>query len=169
MRDDRHRWAPSGGGWPRFESEGLMILAPAAPTRQTLISGARVLAQFPDAVGWPDIASGNAYALSLRRDRVLLVNGPERPDGWDDDSGQAVSDVTDAYTVFDLTGPNALDLLKHGTEIGLHPPSRSVARMLFGVGVILYRHRTGDRFRLHVPRAQSQTAWQILTEQAGRT
>ncbi|MYM54947.1 hypothetical protein [Thalassovita mangrovi] len=167
MRDDRHRWTPYDGAWSPYEVGGIAI-TPVTPERQILISAPAVLSRHPGAIGWPDIATGDSYAISLRRDRVLLVNGPDMAEGWDDEIGQAVSDVTDAYSVFDLTGPKALELLKHGTEIGLQQPSRSAARMLFGLGVFLYRHGAEDRFRLHVLRAQGQTAWQMLTGQAGR-
>ncbi|WP_373051404.1 hypothetical protein [Thalassovita aquimarina] len=167
MRDDRHRWAAHDGRWPRFDAQGIS-LATTEPERQTLISGPSILSHYPGAIEWPDIATDDSYSLCLRRDRILRVNGLEMPDGWNQEREQAVSDASDAYTVFDLSGPKALDLLKHGAELSLQKPSRSVARNLFGFGVFLYRYGAEDGYRLHVPRAQAHPAWQTLTRQAVR-
>ena len=135
---------------------GPARLTPVHLTRQTLVSGPNVLTQTDlPLVDWPGAAPSGPYAVTLRRDRLLLVNAPETPDGWNDTTQQATSDVTDAYTVFDLTG-DALPLLGRGAEIFPDIPSRSVARLLFGLDVFLYHLDDGTTYRLHVPRAHAE-------------
>lgn len=170
MRDDKNRWdAPRAMG-ARITAEGLSI-TPLSLSRQTLISGTGVLGQIGGEYGapvrWPDIASGTPYALSLRRDRVLLVEGPQMADGWHADRGQAISDATGAYLVFELSGPRAMDLLKHGTEISLASPSASVARPLFGIGTLLYRHGKPETFRVHVARGHGEALWKAFETSLG--
>lgn len=71
--------------------------------RQTIVSGTSVLHHFDDtlgpAIGWPEIADGPSYAIALRRDRVLPVNGPGLADGWDDEAEHAISDMSGGYAV----------------------------------------------------------------------
>ncbi len=158
MRDDSRKWdAPPDYARP-LEGAGLAVTR-VWPARQVLISASDVLARIA-ATGWPDIAAGDAYGLCLRRDRVLEVDGPARADGWD--GTQAVTDVTDAYAVFHIEGPQALALCRRGTELSLAQPSRSVARTMFGLSTFLYRWEHGDCYRLHVPRAHAQALWQRL-------
>ncbi len=165
MRDDSKRWdAPRAMG-AAITAEGLAI-TPLSLPRQTLISGAQVLrqlgGQYGAPSGWPDIASGTPYALALRRDRVLLVDGPQMADGWDAATGWAISDMSGAYMVFELTGPRAMGLLRRGTEISLARPSASVARPLFGLGTLLYRHGDGETFRIHVARGHGEALWKAF-------
>lgn len=156
MRDDSARWDT-----PRDPAAavdlGIAGLTPVQPIRQTLVSGPGILSKTDlPLVEWPGAAPEGAYALSLRRDRVLLVDGPELMEGWDEEKARAVSDASDAYAVFDLSGPGAFDILRRGAELRLDIPSRSVARMLFGLGVFLYRLEDRATFRLHVARAQAE-------------
>ena len=162
MRDDRHKWEFLGNAsLPLAVNNVTIALAPLK--RQTLVSGTRVLQQFSDTVGWPDVAPGDDYALAIRRDRVLLIDHANvSQDGWHADLAQAVSDATDAYRVYDISGPNAFELLKRGGEMSWTVPSRSVARLLFGMGVFLYPHNDAQTFRLHVGRAQGQAMLQSL-------
>ncbi|MEQ8898189.1 MAG: hypothetical protein RID23_13965 [Roseovarius sp.] len=155
MRDDTALWdVPRDPTHPI--ALGPATLTPVQLTRQTLVSGPNVLHQTDlPLVEWPGAAPSGPYALALRRDRVLQVNAPETPDGWNDTTQQATSDVTDAYTVFDLTG-DALPLLGRGAEITPDIPSRSTARLLFGLGVFLYRLEDATTYRLHVPRAHAE-------------
>ncbi|MDB9707250.1 hypothetical protein OAA76_01520 [Planktotalea frisia] len=161
MRDDRNKWDELRGVDDIIDTNGAMVSTVSCP-RQTLISGVNVLQQTGPVIGWPDIATSRTYSLSVRRDRVLIVGGDFREDGWHQDLGQAVSDASGAYTVLEISGPNAFELLKRGTELSLKIPSRSVARLAFGVGVFLYRHTNETTFRLHVASAQCQTMWQSL-------
>lgn len=150
MRDDSQRWAPAE--MPSDPITGVGVQINVLPwARHVLMSGANVLqhCKMPLA-SWPDVIDGETYGLTLRRDRVIIVNGPLVADGWDADTGQAVSDMSDGYRVIEITGERAFDLLKRGTELDLNAPSRSVARMLFGIEALIYRHGNPDRFRLHV-------------------
>jgi len=156
MRDDSGKWdAPLPSGYAH-DANG-MTLAAVTLARQVLISGPDVLTQTKQPIaGWPDIVTADSYALSVRRDRVLLVNGPTVSEGWHDDIGQAVSDASDAYAVFDVSGERSLEVLKRGAELNLDVPSRSVARLLFGLGVFLYRYETENSFRIHVASAHAE-------------
>jgi hypothetical protein len=142
-------------------------VAMAQPQRQTLMSGAfdalLAISGQEAATGWPEPAVGACYAVRLRRDRILVVNGPELRDGWHAAAGVAVSDVSGGLAVLDVTGPNALDLLRRGTEISPDVPSRSVSRLLFGLDVHAYRHGAGaGTIRLHVEAPFVEALWSRL-------
>lgn len=156
MRDDRHKWTPAGADALPLEIRGCRVSS-VLPMRQTLMSGPGVLRTFKGALaGWPDIVSQDSYALRLRRDRLLVVNGPQAREGWDAAAHQAVSDVSDGYTVFELSGPSALHLLQHGAELSLEVPSDSVVRQIFGLSAMLYRYDAPDQFRLHISRGNAE-------------
>ena len=156
MRDDRDLWSAPRGLQAPLALPGADLSA-VTLTRQTMISGASLSTSKAPRIGWPEIVQTDNYRLSLRRDRIVDVNGVEKPDGWDDASGQATSDVTHGCSVFQLTGPDAFGILKRGTEISLSQPSASVARKLFGLDVWLYRFGSKDGFRLHVAHAFGET------------
>ena len=164
MRDDRHRWAPPRDRTAQVTAPGLTI-TPARVDRLTLLSGPTVRQQTKlPLVEWPGVAPKDSYALSLRRDRVLEVNGPEHLDGWDGARGQAVSNVTDGYAQVEITGANALSLLNRGADIDLSTPSRSVARLFFGFAVFLYRRAQEDTYRIHVSSAHEDAMWCALED-----
>ena len=166
MRDDSQRWPAPRQSDAHVLIEGVDIRVDNV-SRQMLVSGPNVLAQMDcPLIGWPDIAPAGAYAVCLRRDRVLIVNGAEMVEGWDDAAQQAVSDMTDGYAVLAIHGPRAMDVLYRGTELRLDHPSRSAARMLFGFAVFLYRKDGPDTFRVHVPAAQSDALFARLESAA---
>ncbi|MEB8385637.1 hypothetical protein OO012_00230 [Rhodobacteraceae bacterium KMM 6894] len=156
MRDDSNKWdIPQPTNYEYTENGITLASVPLA--RQTLISGPNILTQTePPIAAWPDIVTSDCYALPIRRDRVLLVNGPPLSQGWHDETRQAVSDASDAYAVFDINGERSLEVLKRGAELSLNVPSRSVARILFGLGVFLYRYDNESRFRIHVASGQTE-------------
>lgn len=160
MRDDSARWdAPSGLD---YASEDLSITEVALPS-QIWVSGRNVLRIYKDElVSWPGIVESETYALALRRDRILLVGATLPVSGFDPQSGQAISDVSDAYTVIDISGKTAFDRLRHGAELNLDKPSASVMRRAFGAEVMLYRVDTDRKFRLHVPRTLIQSVFHQL-------
>ncbi|MCK0151388.1 hypothetical protein MWU54_15205 [Marivita sp. S6314] len=167
MRDDRNKWAASGTLGDGFEI-GDVVVSRVRVSRQLLVSGPRVRTQIDvPTVGWPEICEATTYALSLRRDRVLVVNGDPVEDGWDDATSQARSDASDLYSVFDLSGRDAFNVVKRGTEISMESPSRSVLRRFFGLQVMLYRVQAEDRFRLHVARASEDALLGYLESAAG--
>lgn len=153
MRDDSQRWDPVETLTAPLDF-GAARLSRVTGLRQTLISG-RHVAQ-ADTVGWPAPASGTPYRIALRRDRVVEVGGPAGHDGWDSASGEARSDISDGWTILELDGAGALELLKRGTELSLAEPSASTVRKLWGLDCWLYRIETEDRYRLHIARALDQ-------------
>lgn len=157
MRDDTKKWDAPLALTTLEMSDGLTI-RPVKLARQTLLSGVDVLGRTQHPISaWPGVVTAQTYALSLRRDRVLLVNGPALADGWHEDTAQAVSDVSDCYYVFDIRGDRAFSVLKRGAELRLDVPTKSVARLLFGLGVFLYRFDATDTFRVHVSHGQAET------------
>ena len=158
MRDDSQKWDAPFSSDEVLQVPGLSI-ATLRLDRLTSVNGTRALAgsDLP-IIGWPDIAPGGAYAVALRRDRILEVNGPPRPDGWDAAQQLGFSDMTDGYHAFSVTGSAAMEFLRAGAELSLDLPSNSAARLLFGLPAILYR--TGeDAFALIVTRPQAVAAW----------
>lgn len=155
MRNDTHRWSPPA---PLSRTADDVALTEITGLTQHIVSGTDVLAHFADKlIGWPDVIAPDSYALSMRRDRVLLVGQANLPIGFAPDTGFAVTDMSDAYTVIDLTGPDAFALLRMGAEIRLDQPSRSVVRQLFGCDVLLCCLADAPGFRLHLPRAHAQS------------
>lgn len=161
MRDDSHKWDLPFSDDQQLSGDDVNI-STLAFERLCLVSGTRVRSQTPlPLVGWPEPVGLASYAISLRRDRVLEVNGPLREDGWDDAQGLAVSTVTDAYHAFLIEGPKAFDLLKSGAELSLAEPSLSAARVMFGLPAILFR--LGEhRFVLIFTRAFADAGWLAL-------
>lgn len=70
--------------------------------------------------------------------------------------------MTDGVQVFDLQGPFALSALQRGAELSVDTASASVARLLFGMNVFLYRHDQHDRFRIHITRGLGEALYQNL-------
>lgn len=166
MRDDSARWDEIGDS--DFIANGVAI-RPVTLQRQTMISGPGILRQIDvPIVRWPDPIERESYALSLRTDRVLIVNGPDTAEGWYEATSQAVSDITDAFAVFDISGERALDLLLRGGELRPDIPSQSVARLLFGLGVFLYGHGPSGEFRVHVASGHSAALIKALMAAAAR-
>ena len=166
MRDDSKRWPVPRDPADVIEAPGLRIKK-LHVERLTLLSGPRALHQTKLPLAeWPDVVTTDSLAIILRRDRVMEVNGPVRTDGWDTKAALAISDVTDGYTQVELTGKNALSLLRRGTELNPKIPSRSTARLCFGLGVSLYQFRSDSTFRVHVASAQDEALWHALSDAA---
>lgn len=160
MRDDTARWDPPG---PLSYTSEVLTIAEVVVSAQYWVSGTDVLARFRDQlICWPDIATGGSYALSLRRDRVLLVGETDLTPGFTANTGLAVTDVSDAYQVIDLSGPQALERLRHGVELSLAQPSASVTRRAFGAEVMIYRFGDADRYRIHAARGVMQSVFRQL-------
>lgn len=156
MRDDSRKWTPPESVPAPLDLGGATLWVAILP-RQTLISGTATRQNSPlPVIGWPDVATGEAYRITLRRDRVVEIGGDARPEGWDAERAEATSDITDGWSVLDLSGPRAFDILKRGTEISLSEPSASVVRKLWGLDTWLYRHEADNKFRLHIARAMEE-------------
>lgn len=169
MRDDGRNWDALPKAFPDLAAQGVEIRQ-VRMDRQTLISGPGVLKQMEASWGkprgWPEVVDTERYVLALRRDRVLLANGPGFSDGWDPQNNQAVSDVSDAYRVFEIEGTGALAFLRRGGDVSLKKPSASVARPMFGCPTVLYRVRNEVSFRLHVPLSNASAAWRWFEQVA---
>lgn len=161
MRNDTTNWDAPHARDAAITAPGITIQQ-VQLKRQTTVSGVDVLHYFCPATGWPDVARGPSYAVALRRDRVLLLDGPPLTDGWNDKTGHAVSDMTGGYAVIDLSGEAVHDVLKRGADINPNIRSGSAARLFAGIGVILYHFDAPMRLRLHVSAAQRDTLWQTL-------
>lgn len=160
MRDDSHRWDA-----PRTHAAKGLITRQVDVGGQHLVSGPKVQKQYADVlIGWPDVPRAERYALSLRRDRVLLVGGCDLADGFDAAANVAVTDISDGFDVIDLIGPGAIACLQRGAELRTDQTSRSVARLVFGIGVYLYAAPGGDGLRVHTPRAMTTAFMQHVAE-----
>ncbi|MDO6731878.1 hypothetical protein Q4577_17735 [Marinovum sp. 2_MG-2023] len=170
MRDDRNRWPPlQGDGRAPLFGQGVQAQV-IKLQQQTVISGA-----FNDCLSacgldtaagsGPDIATGDTYAVRQRRDRIVVVNGPALTDGWNDKHNVAVSDMTAAYCVISLLGPNAERVIATGTEFDSNLPSPSVSRLWHGFGILLYQHEKPNNYRIHIRSAHLESLWEMLARQ----
>lgn len=170
MRDDRQKW-PLAPGTERPDLVQKNIALRIVPNlRQTVISGdisdCLEISNCKAAVGGgPEIAQGGTYCLRQRRDCVLVVNGPELSDGWHSDLNVAVSDMTAAYSVVELVGLGAEQLIATGTEFAGNRPSASTSRLWHGFGILLYRYGQDDQYRMHVRSPLLDAAWDMLERQ----
>jgi len=157
MRDDADKWDVATHDNKVLVTENISVTQ-VQPDRQTMISGVSVLNQTPlTLVEWPGKIAKEQYALVLRRDRILEVNGPVREYGWNASMSCAISNMNDGYSVLNFSGPFALPLLTRGGFINTGDQSRSVARTLFGMPVLLYQHKMTDQFSLHIGAAHLQS------------
>lgn len=170
MRDDRSKWpAVQSETVPDVEHSGISVRQ-IALLRQTVVSGAfedcMALSGMNTSVGGgSDIAVGESYVLRQRRDRILVVNGPAVLDGWNDKHNVAVSDMTAAYAVIELSGGKAEQLIATGTEFDTQLVSPSVSRLWHGFGILLYRYGDGDTYRMHVRSAFLTSVLEMIDRQ----
>jgi len=82
----------------------------------------------------------------------------------------SVTDVSDAWCVIGLNGPDARDLLAKGCGLDLHPrvfKPGNVARTLLAQATIILHQTADDAYDIHVRRSYADYLWQWL-EDAGR-
>lgn len=161
MRDDRLKWTAQPAEFAPISCDGVTVSV-CDVGAQHLISGPRVEA----GAGWPDMVAGAIYNLTVRRDMVLAVGTAPRNTGWDARRQEAVSDVSDGYRVFEISGPDSMKLLCRGAEIDIDLPSASVARMMWGMSIMLYRFEDASTFRLHAERGYALALHQALCSAA---
>ena len=113
-----------------------------------------------EGAGLLGIVSGTTYALRMARDRMLVVTGAGDPlvPGWNDE-GYAVTPMSGALAVIEISGPNALHVIKRSTVIPTSAPGRCAAISFAGVTVCLYRFEQEATFRLHVDRGLAPYLW----------
>lgn len=170
MRDDRNRW-PAALGPNRLDLEGSDVTVRLVqPDRQTVLSGPfpacmKLAGLSGEAAGSGDIVQADHYAVRQRRDRILVVGGPELEDGWNEDAGIAVSDLSSAYAVIEVSGGNAERIIATGTEHLQQAAGKSAARLWHGFTCLIYRHNRADTYRFHIRAAHLEAAWDMLERQ----
>lgn len=164
MRDDRMKWAALPETFLPVTRDRVAVTS-CDVGRQYLVSGISAVAH-GNASGWPDVVTNRAYRLQISRDQSLHVGGDAQPAGWQADVSLAVSDMSDGYHVFQVSGPAAFDLLCRGAELDLQMLSHSVARQLWGMHVLLYRHTSDSTYRLHVERGFAMALFTALARAA---
>jgi len=175
MRDDRKRWRRAEGWGRKLDDLPGLRATIIRPKRQTLISGptsaALKASNLADAAGWPGPAKGDHYAIRLRRDRLLVVDGEDRAhpsldEGWHDELGIAVSDITGGLALIELSEPSVPTLLATGAEIDPATPSPAASWLWHGMACIVYKYETDKLFRLHVSLSQLEAACDMVAWQA---
>lgn len=149
------------GFWPappapdaRLEGDGLSLrLLPPMP--QVMVSGAldRFLAAHAlgPAAGLLQPVSPPRYALRLARHRMLAVGitMDHAAAGWSD--GIAMTPMTGALAVIEITGTNAMGLFARAS--GIDPRRKSASAALDFAGVTAALCRCNNGLRLHVDRS----------------
>jgi len=169
-------WSPVPD-WSRAEIQyqGLGIVALSAQVAW-LVSGN--LPRFLErrgglpCVGPRDLGEKGTYALRLAPDRLLFVcrdAALAHPEtfGWSDD-GIAITDVSDGFVLFDVTGSAAPNLMALGANYDFEAkpagPAESASMLFAGQRAAIARVRPG--WRLHVERPHAAAMWQWLQRAA---
>jgi sarcosine oxidase gamma subunit len=155
---------------PARRAEGALVARPAFTARartglgQTLVSGdldaaLNALVRGAPRIGLYEPAPKGNHALSIARDRALLVTPAPigAADGWRD--GWCATSVDDGWVAIDVEGAQTELVLMQGTSADLTAGSPSAALMFAGQPCLLARTLAG--FRLHVerPRLEALLAW----------
>lgn len=125
-------------------------LLPVIP--QIMISGdlEAGLARFglQESLGLLGQTAGARYALRLARGRALVVGADleAAQGGWQD--GVALTPMTGALAVLEITGAQAMELVARASAVDLRLASPCAALSFAGVTSILYRHE--EALRLHL-------------------
>ncbi|MBU3738643.1 MAG: hypothetical protein FGM55_06780, partial [Rhodoferax sp.] len=111
---------------------------------------------------WAIVDAGSPYAVTIGRDKALLVTPVAgvcvsgwRPQGW----SATVADSS--YQILEFSGAGALDLLRAAVSTHLDRPSRSAAVQVAGFPVLLYR-RSSTQAVVHVEHALATGLWTWL-------
>lgn len=151
----------------RLDATGISIRNIVGLT-QYMVSGnlkaaARRVAISADGVGALELASGARYSVRLARDRLLVVcaeDGLLQP-GWNE-NGYAVSGMSAALEIFELTGPQALEIVKRATALAHTGPSPCAATSFAGVTACVYRFEGDRTVRVHLDRGLAPYLWDWL-------
>lgn len=103
-------------------------------------------------------ARGDAYAVQVARDRLLVVSATASgiEAGWHAD-GFAVTPVNAGHHLFEVEGPAQMELVARATTLDPAAPSASAALSFAGANAVVYRH--GGKLRIHVDRALATYLW----------
>ncbi len=124
------------------------------PVPQLMVSGdlGAFLARhgLPPAGGLLAKMSGGRYALRLARHRMLVIGMELPPEaaGWVE--GCALTPMTGALAVIEITGPKAMALFARGSAVD--PAGNSPSATLSFAGIPLSAHFEADALRLHLDR-----------------
>jgi heterotetrameric sarcosine oxidase gamma subunit len=174
---DRGKFWPPVPDWPlaKLEHPGLAIAASAAEAAwlvsgdlQAFLSRNGGLA----CIGPREICAAVPYAVRLAPDRLLFVQGggdsvPKGTPGWSDD-GLAVTEVSDGYVLFEITGSVAPELMALGANYAFEgkPAGNAESALMLFAGLKAAVARTPSGWRLHVERPYATAMWQWLQHAA---
>lgn len=83
-------------------------------------------------------------------------------------AGGAVVDVSDLRAIFELEGPRAVDVLRKGCAVDLHPrefgPGRYALTALARVRAGILQLDTAPRYEIYVERSYAEYLWAWLTD-----
>jgi sarcosine oxidase gamma subunit len=157
-------WAPAR------RNEGPLIYRPRLTARAlsghgaALISGdlgAAIAALSPGAplIGLCANAPDDAHALSIARDRALLVTPTSlgAADGWREN--WCATCVDDGFAAIDVEGPDAQSALAQGTSADLAAGSSSAAVLFAGLRCLLVRTSAGFRLHVEAPWLEALLTW----------
>jgi heterotetrameric sarcosine oxidase gamma subunit len=176
MPDRSHFWSPVPD-WSQASIRYQDLSIAAVPIEEAwLVSGN--LTKFLDqhgglpCLGPRDICAGAAYALRLAPDRLLFVCRDDGSIGlptfgWSDD-GIAISDISDGFVLFEVTGRAAPELMERGANYAFdaQPISCVESASVLFAGFKVAVARLGDGWRLHVERPYATALWQWLQHAA---
>jgi len=148
----------------RLDMQGLAVHNVLGLT-QYMVSGnlqaaAKRVGVDADGVGAMGLASGARYTVRLARDRLLIVcdeNGLLEH-GWHD-SGYAVTEMSAALEIFELSGPVARDVVKRATTLSHGGTSPCAATIFAGVTACVYRYGDDHTVRIHLDRGLAPYLW----------
>ena len=171
MVDHSTKWAALPD-WSQARLTGTGIEITSLPTLdQHLVSGdlvafGRHAGVSPEGVGALGIASGANYSVRVARDRLLAVGIEEEnlKAGWHDE-GFAVTATSAGLHVFQLSGRNALDMVRRATTLDIGNPGPSAATVFAGILGYLYTHGEKDTIRLHADRGLATYLWSWFAAQ----
>lgn len=111
------------------------------------------------------MTKGKAYSVRIARDRVLVVSDDPSclTAGWHEE-GFAVSSVSGALAVIELSGSGAARIINSATSLDILTNSPSAALNFAGLNGFLYRHEESTIYRLHFDRGLASFLWEWLAQ-----
>lgn len=116
-----------------------------------------------ESVGALGLASGERYSVRLARDRLLIVSREDDllEDGWHKE-GYAVSWMSAAMEIVELSGPLSLELVKRATTLAHVGSSPCAVTTFAGVTACIYRFGDTQKFRVHFDCGLASYIWNWL-------
>lgn len=144
---------------PAFQSDAVSVLGFALPVEPNHVAGKAAHA-FWMAPGQWLVVSGDGADTDLAQ-RLAHTVEPQ---------GGFVSDVTDGFVLFELSGTDARSLMATACALDFDSPAMAMgrcARTVFaGVHVLLCPWGSRDRYRLHAERQFALHLWEWLEKAA---